>query len=364
MIKYCPRCTTAHFIKTGSTDAVRCKQCGTVVYGEATRVAAAPAAPAARQAPPAKKPGKAADASQPTPQRSNRRASRDTDAYRPVSPPHGLDFLQPSALATGSEASPALARAEPAQPKPALAKRQPSVPADADGLHHCLVTIKGPRVLEANLDVVIGRDTACDFRIVEEAVSRRHARLVWRGTTIVLTDLDSRNGTFVNGKPARERTLKDQDTIRIGGASLTYRIVSSMRELRDSVRLHRKQTRKGTTAVLLPPTALSGQNDFCGSLATMGIPDICQMLRLSQRSGRLHVLDKDDREASAFFLNGRLVHATYNSLVGNKAAVSMLRLREGIFSFEPGICMAEETVTHSTDYLLMEAMRQQDENSR
>jgi pSer/pThr/pTyr-binding forkhead associated (FHA) protein len=345
-------------------DAVRCKQCGALVYGEVTPAAPAHTPLAEDQAPSAEKPGEPAGASRPNGRRSHRQATRDTTPHLPKNPPPGLNFHQPDTPATPAEASPASDRAQPAQPKQAASQRIPSASTNAAGPHHCLVTLKGPRVLEANVNIVIGRDTTCDFRIVEEAVSRRHAKLGWREANAVLTDLDSCNGTFVNGKPTRERTLKDQDTIRIGAASLTYRIVSSMRELRDSVRLHRKQTRKGTTAILLPPAALSGQNDFCGSLATMGMPDICQMLRLSQRSGRLHILDKDDREASAFFLNGRLIHANYNSLAGNNAAVSMLRLREGMFSFEPGICMAEETVTHSTDYLLMEAMRQQDENSR
>jgi DNA-binding winged helix-turn-helix (wHTH) protein len=64
---------------------------------------------------------------------------------------------------------------------------------------------------------VIGRDPAVELRIDSSKVSRRHARIVARGAELSIEDLDSKNGTFVNGRriSARE-TLADQTEVRIG----------------------------------------------------------------------------------------------------------------------------------------------------
>jgi uncharacterized RDD family membrane protein YckC len=48
--------------------------------------------------------------------------------------------------------------------------------------------------------LVIGRSRSCDIRLREDSVSRLHAALVWRNQELVLEDLGSSNGTFVNGE--------------------------------------------------------------------------------------------------------------------------------------------------------------------
>jgi two-component system, cell cycle response regulator len=65
--------------------------------------------------------------------------------------------------------------------------------------------------------LVVGRSPRCDVLIDEDGVSRRHAQLestVEGGVQIV--DLESRNGTFVNGEQVARRTLADGDKIQIG----------------------------------------------------------------------------------------------------------------------------------------------------
>lgn len=57
------------------------------------------------------------------------------------------------------------------------------------------------------------------YGALEEGISRVHARLQRDGTTITLTDLESVNGTFLNGKrldPHQSRVLHDGDEIRLG----------------------------------------------------------------------------------------------------------------------------------------------------
>jgi len=71
--------------------------------------------------------------------------------------------------------------------------------------------------------IVIGRHPACEIRMSEETVSRRHARIVAADGGYVLEDLGSRNGTYVNGQrvtsPLR---LCDQDTISIFNTEVEF----------------------------------------------------------------------------------------------------------------------------------------------
>jgi hypothetical protein len=63
----------------------------------------------------------------------------------------------------------------------------------------------------------VGRITDCWLTVDDELASRHHARLHARADALELEDLDSRNGTFVNGERLEGRqVLKDGDRIRIG----------------------------------------------------------------------------------------------------------------------------------------------------
>ena len=77
--------------------------------------------------------------------------------------------------------------------------------------------------LEAD-EVIIGRHGAADVRFPDMSVSRYHAVLcvsngVWR-----VIDLDSKSGTYVNGKKVYERTLLNSgDEIRFGSKAVVIR---------------------------------------------------------------------------------------------------------------------------------------------
>ena len=73
-------------------------------------------------------------------------------------------------------------------------------------------------------DLVIGRSRQCDIVLTSENVSRRHARIRSTPTSLVLEDLQSANGVFVNGKRVHDPAeLSDQDTIRLGDFHLHVR---------------------------------------------------------------------------------------------------------------------------------------------
>jgi len=68
----------------------------------------------------------------------------------------------------------------------------------------------------------IGRGTDCDIVIPDPQVSRLHARLEKAGEGWVILDLESRNGTLVNGEAVAEKLLNPGDIIQFGGTSLKY----------------------------------------------------------------------------------------------------------------------------------------------
>ena len=75
--------------------------------------------------------------------------------------------------------------------------------------------------LKINQDeIIIGRDSGNDIQIDNIAVSREHARIIRGPNYYLIEDLNSSNGTFVNGKIINKKFLKAEDEILIGKHSL------------------------------------------------------------------------------------------------------------------------------------------------
>src|SRR5215468_8428660 len=70
---------------------------------------------------------------------------------------------------------------------------------------------------------MLGRGTDCDLRLVDPGVSRHHAELRVEDDQVVLVDLGSTNGTFVNGEPVRRVALTDGTRVTLGRTTLVFR---------------------------------------------------------------------------------------------------------------------------------------------
>lgn len=75
----------------------------------------------------------------------------------------------------------------------------------------------------AQEQMVLGRDRECDVVVEDPRASARHASLRLREGSISLTDLDSSNGTFVNGARISRIELDDGAEIKIGDTFLRFR---------------------------------------------------------------------------------------------------------------------------------------------
>jgi chromosome segregation ATPase len=71
-------------------------------------------------------------------------------------------------------------------------------------------------------EVTVGRNPGNTLRVNNPSISRRHARFVLQGSEVVLHDLDSSNGSYVNGNRIRSQALVDGDRVRIGEFPLDF----------------------------------------------------------------------------------------------------------------------------------------------
>ncbi|MFL5338982.1 MAG: FHA domain-containing protein [Gemmataceae bacterium] len=81
---------------------------------------------------------------------------------------------------------------------------------------------KGRVFRDLPIPVTIGREEGNILRLNDERVSRYHAKIQLDAEDVILTDLDSTNGTRVNGAPVQIRRIKPGDQIMIGRSTLLF----------------------------------------------------------------------------------------------------------------------------------------------
>ena len=86
----------------------------------------------------------------------------------------------------------------------------------------CTDALGAAQLFDISTGAVCGRDPGADLVLDHPTVSRRHARFTIAGADVDLLDLNSANGTFVNGRPLDQRPyrLADGDQIRLGHLQL------------------------------------------------------------------------------------------------------------------------------------------------
>src|SRR5262245_59915910 len=81
---------------------------------------------------------------------------------------------------------------------------------------------KGRVFRDLPIPVTMGREEGNILRLNDERVSRYHAKVQLDNDDVILTDLDSTNGTRINGNPVQIRRLRPGDRIGIGRSILIY----------------------------------------------------------------------------------------------------------------------------------------------
>ena len=77
------------------------------------------------------------------------------------------------------------------------------------------------RIFDLNVErTTVGRVEDNTFQIADGSVSSHHAEILLQGSDIVIRDLNSTNGTFINGEKITETILKPGQTLRLGQVEL------------------------------------------------------------------------------------------------------------------------------------------------
>jgi len=134
---------------------------------------------------------------------------------------------------------------------------------------------------------VVGRNPEAQIRIDDEAVSWNHLEIENRGGVLMATDLDSRNGTALNGEPLdRPRRLRDGDTLIVGGHRLEVsdpvrgRAGGTVAATGGTVTLNEDE--RATAMALVAPYREEGA--FAGRPATRA--ELAEALHISERTAQ------------------------------------------------------------------------------
>lgn len=106
-----------------------------------------------------------------------------------------------------------------------------------------------------------------------------------------------------------------------------------------------------------------GESTLRGSLAQMNVMDLLQSLDMGHKTCALTLSNNGDR-CQMFFNDGQINHAVYGELKGDDAVFKVLSWGGGNFEINFSGSSAEQTVTRSTQGLLLEGLRLLDESNR
>ncbi len=106
-----------------------------------------------------------------------------------------------------------------------------------------------------------------------------------------------------------------------------------------------------------------GETVLRGSLAQMNVIDLLQSLELGRKTCSLN-LSNNGEKCDLYFNEGQINHGTYGDLKGDDAVYKVLAWTGGNFQIDFEGASSEQTITRSTQGLLMEGLRQLDEANR
>ncbi len=234
-----------------------------------------------------------------------------------------------------------------------------------------LLTVAGDRIeLERNRSYILGRSAKCDVLVQDIASSREHARLTLGGErgVVLIEDLKSRNGTFVNGKRIEGHVhLQGGSRIRIGATVYLLSLVDKPEDGEDeidsrTVAFENLAYGKNMDAQILRVLEKKGRagTDFAGQLGSFSLLEVLQLVITTGRSGTLHIA-LENGHAEIEVRKGEVCSAVFEDLDGFEALLTLVRQEDGIFWLQESTVPCRNTLHQSGNRLLFELCRAVDE---
>ncbi len=209
-------------------------------------------------------------------------------------------------------------------------------------------------------EIVIGRGGELDIVLVEDMVSRKHAKITTQQGRVIIQDMGSTNGTFVNGEKITKFRLKEGDRVLIGTSIL--KLIAAA----DAKQNHSGFTAKELNEQLdaLGKRQASKSDVTSGNLEDIPLPDILTLMSTGKKTGVLHVRT-DDHTGRVYLKAGRIFYALLDDdeeLGPLKALFRMMNFEAGFFELGPPTneeFMLE--LEEPTDQIVADAVRQSNE---
>ncbi len=217
--------------------------------------------------------------------------------------------------------------------------------------------------LQPNREIVVGRSSELDMVLVEDMVSRKHAKITTTDAQVMIQDLGSTNGTFVNGEKIKKARLKEGDRILVGTSILKLIAVDEKQSAEKPLDEAEIKSMMEQVAARKKRTS----SPMSGRIDEVPLPDLLQLFSTSKKSGVM-VIRAENQEGKIFLRNGKIYYASIDDdheMGPQKAFARLISWTTGFFeltapSSEKFMVELDET----TEGLLMDAMRELDEFGR
>jgi hypothetical protein len=203
--------------------------------------------------------------------------------------------------------------------------------------------------LPPHKEVVVGRSSELDMVLVEDMVSRRHAKLTVTNDQIFIQD----------GEKVKRSALQEGDRILIG-TSIIKVVGADPAQSQSDAKARLEDISQGRRT--------SQVRTMSGSIAEIPLPDLLQLFGASKKSGVL-VVRTDRHDVGKLFIDtGKVVFAVVNEHFDVQPMKSLMRIlawETGTFDMDPPEDREFPVrIEMSVEGILMEAMRQIDEIRR
>ena len=242
----------------------------------------------------------------------------------------------------------------------------------------------GEFALEMNQELIIGRSSELEMVLIEDMVSRHHAKITTTEDEITIEDLGSTNGTFVNGEKITKCRLKEGDRILIGTSiiKLVFEefdasqpppppmssvlageanvVVEDRPVLSLTTQSAKRMAQHGTTS-----HGGTQSGVLSGVIDQVPLPDLLQLFGSSKKTGGLFITTPAGTEGTIYLREGRIYGAVINhnfDVPVEKTVYRMMAWTSGNFLLDTTASYDfKEPINETVESMLMESMRIIDE---